>query len=87
MTIYDANGNAVFSGVAHDGETISTTLFLGPGAYTFRFVGGTRTGDPLPPITFWWTRMRRARNQKRTTFAMPFRSRTRWRFEPAITAI
>jgi hypothetical protein len=52
MTIYDANGNAVYSGVAHDGETISTTVFLGAGTYTFRFVGGTRTGDPLPPINY-----------------------------------
>ncbi len=52
MTIYDANGNAVYSGVALDGETISATLYLAAGSYTFRFVGGTRTGDPLPLINY-----------------------------------
>ena len=52
MTIYDSNGAVVYSGVAHDGTTISTTLFLGAGTYTFRFAGGTRTGDPLPPINY-----------------------------------
>jgi hypothetical protein len=52
MTIYDKNGNVLFTQVVLDGETRSVTLFLAPGTYVFRFAAATRSGAPLPAFTY-----------------------------------
>ena len=35
-----------------NGQTVSVNLFLPAGSYTFRVVGGTQDGSPLPPTTY-----------------------------------
>ena len=52
MTVYDANNVAVLSLVAKGGQVAGADALLGPGAYTVRFVAGTRDGSPLSAFQF-----------------------------------
>ncbi|HEV3024592.1 MAG TPA: matrixin family metalloprotease, partial [Pirellulales bacterium] len=52
LTIYDPLGNVVESVVDQAGSVLSTTLFLTPGTYVFRFAAGTLANAPLPDTTF-----------------------------------
>ncbi|HEV3005504.1 MAG TPA: matrixin family metalloprotease [Pirellulales bacterium] len=52
LTIYDPLGNVVESVVDQAGSVLSTTLFLTPGTYVFRFAAGTLSAAPLPDTTF-----------------------------------
>jgi hypothetical protein len=52
MTIYDPLGNVVESLVDQSGGALSTTLFLAPGTYVFRFAAGTLDNSPLPDTAY-----------------------------------
>lgn len=52
ITIYDKNGNVLFTQVVLAGETRSVTLFLAPGTYVFRFAAATHSGASLPAFTY-----------------------------------
>jgi hypothetical protein len=52
LTISDAQGAAVATIVVSDGNTVTQTLTLGPGSYTFQFSAATTTGQPLPPLNY-----------------------------------
>jgi hypothetical protein len=52
MTVYDAAGNVALTRFTPAGDTVSADVFLGPGDYTVRIVGGTRTGQPLAPLAY-----------------------------------
>jgi hypothetical protein len=52
VTLYDQSGHVVFDQVLTAGQTLQKTLFLPKGSYTFRFVGGTSDGSPLPPMSY-----------------------------------
>jgi hypothetical protein len=53
MTIYDSNGNAVFSLVARAGDTVSgNSVFLAPGAYTVNFTAESPSGSSIPALIY-----------------------------------
>jgi hypothetical protein len=52
MTIYDPTGNVVESVVDQAGSVLSTTLFLVPGTYVFRFAAGTQVNGPIADMTY-----------------------------------
>jgi hypothetical protein len=52
VTLFDQSGNIVFDQVLTSGQKLQKTLFLAQGSYTFRFVGGTKDGSPLPPMNY-----------------------------------
>jgi Matrixin len=52
MTIYDQNGNIVFTLDALAGQTVSANVFLQQGTYTLRFVAATIDGSALSPFTY-----------------------------------
>jgi hypothetical protein len=52
MTIYDAAGNVVFTLATGAGAVVSSDVTLGAGTYYERFTAATRSGAPLPPLTF-----------------------------------
>lgn len=52
MTVYDAAGRVLLTLVAPAGETVTRDLFLPRGVYMVRFAAGTRTGVPLPRLTY-----------------------------------
>jgi hypothetical protein len=52
LTIYNQQGVAVASLVVNDGDTVTQTLTLDPGNYTFKFSAATTTGQPLPPLSY-----------------------------------
>jgi hypothetical protein len=52
LTIYNSQGAVVATIVVGDGDTVSQTLTLGPGNYTFQFSAATTTGQPLPPLNY-----------------------------------
>jgi hypothetical protein len=52
VTLFDSSGNVVFDQVIKAGQKLQKTLFLAGGSYTFRFVGGTKDGSPLPPMNY-----------------------------------
>jgi hypothetical protein len=52
MTITDSTGNIVFTLTAHDGETVSNSIFLPVGAYTVRFTLGPGSSLLLPALAY-----------------------------------
>jgi hypothetical protein len=52
LTVTNAQGAVVTTLVVRDGDTVSQTLTLGPGNYTFQFAAATTTGQPLPPLSY-----------------------------------
>jgi hypothetical protein len=52
LTITNSQGAVVATIVVHDGDTVTQTLTLAPGAYTFAFSAATTTGQPLPPLNY-----------------------------------
>jgi hypothetical protein len=53
MTVFDSDGKAVFTVVAHAGRGVATgNVWLPAGTYTVAFNAATRTGAPLPDLTF-----------------------------------
>jgi hypothetical protein len=52
VTLFDSSGHVVFDQVIKAGQKLNKTLFLAAGSYTFRFVGGTKNGSPLPPMNY-----------------------------------
>lgn len=52
VTLFDASGDVVFDQVIKAGQKLDKTLLLAAGSYTFRFVGGTKDGSPLPPMSY-----------------------------------
>jgi Matrixin len=52
MTIFDQYGNAVFTTVALAGQTVSANVYLTAGTYRVVYAAGTRSGAPLPALTF-----------------------------------
>jgi hypothetical protein len=51
LTVYDANGVAVFTLGSKGGQTAGGSAFLQPGSYTVRIVAAAKTG-PLPAYDF-----------------------------------
>lgn len=51
LTVYDANGVAVFTLGSKGGQVVGGDVFLQPGAYTVRIVAAAKTG-PLPAFDF-----------------------------------
>ncbi len=52
LSVYDKTGKLVFTLVARAGDTRSTTLYLGPGTYTFRFTTISLSGTAVAPLRF-----------------------------------
>lgn len=52
MTIYDQNGNIVFTLDAIAGQTVSANVLLKQGTYTVRFVAAASDGSALSPFTY-----------------------------------
>jgi hypothetical protein len=52
MTITDSKGNVVLTLTAHDGETVSNSLFLSVGAYTVRFTLVPGSSGLLPALIY-----------------------------------
>lgn len=52
MTIYNADGQTVFTTAVADGASRSADVFLNAGQYTVRFTRANDQGDMLTPITF-----------------------------------
>jgi hypothetical protein len=52
MTIYDQNGNIVFTLDAIAGQTVSANVLLRQGSYTVRFVATAIDGSALSPFTY-----------------------------------
>jgi hypothetical protein len=52
MTITDSKGNVVFTLTAHDGDTVSNSIFLGVGAYTVRFTLVPGSSGLLPALIY-----------------------------------
>jgi hypothetical protein len=50
MTITDSTGNVVFTLTAHDGDTVSDSIFLPVGAYTVRFMCVPGASGLLPAL-------------------------------------
>jgi hypothetical protein len=52
ITVFGPSGSVVYSTFLKAGQSTSVDLFLAPGTYVFRFVGGTADGSPLQPLSF-----------------------------------
>ncbi len=52
MTIYDQNGNIIFTLDAIAGQTVSANVLLRQGSYTVRFVAAAIDGSALSPFTY-----------------------------------
>jgi len=52
VTLFDMNGDILGDWIVDNGQQLSVNLFLPAGSYTFRFVGGTQDGSPLPATTY-----------------------------------
>jgi hypothetical protein len=52
MTVYDKDGNVVFTLATGAGAVVSSDVALGPGTYYVRFTAATRSGAPLPPLQY-----------------------------------
>jgi hypothetical protein len=52
MTIYDADGNVVYTLAAMAGDTRSLTGFLAQGVYTIKFTAVAPNGTPVPPLSY-----------------------------------
>jgi hypothetical protein len=51
-TLFDLQGNVVYRQVLGAGQMLSVNLFLQPGGYTWRLVGGMAGGSALPATAF-----------------------------------
>ncbi len=60
MTIFDAQGHAVFTMVALAGQTVTGNVWLPAGTYTVAFNAATRSGAQIPSLAFGWSKRERS---------------------------
>jgi hypothetical protein len=52
ITLFNMQGQVLGDWTVTNGQQLSVNLYLPAGSYTFRFVGGTQDGSPLPATTY-----------------------------------